>query len=220
LNILPRINICGGLTVLCSEIANFLNPQTVAQDALNGRRRVRSSKIICEEMWPLRGFLECPECGKTLTGSASKGRKEYYYYYHCITSCGYRQKAVDINSAFINELQKYTPNSAVVALFKQVVNDVYKQHQKEDKTDKRQFLKEIEEQNKRLSKARELLLSDAIEPSDYKIIKNQCSEAIQQLEVKLIAVSKAVVDIADTLEKACSALTELDKLYENGTIQQ
>jgi hypothetical protein len=42
----------------------------------------------------------------------------------------YRQKAVDINSAFINELQKYTPNSAVVALFKQVVNDVYKQHQK------------------------------------------------------------------------------------------
>jgi len=29
LNILPRINICGGLTVLCSEIANFLNPQNV-----------------------------------------------------------------------------------------------------------------------------------------------------------------------------------------------
>ena len=29
LNILPRINICGGLTVLCTEIPNFLNPQTV-----------------------------------------------------------------------------------------------------------------------------------------------------------------------------------------------
>jgi hypothetical protein len=29
MNILPRINICGGLTVLCFEIANFLNPPNV-----------------------------------------------------------------------------------------------------------------------------------------------------------------------------------------------
>ena len=36
---------------------------------------------------PLRGFFFCPDFGRNLTGSASKGRSNRYYYYHCLSSC-------------------------------------------------------------------------------------------------------------------------------------
>jgi site-specific DNA recombinase len=54
------------------------------QDVINGRsKKVNdATKISCDNMLPLRGFLICPRCGKMLTGSASKGRNSYYYYYH------------------------------------------------------------------------------------------------------------------------------------------
>ncbi|MEO7978051.1 zinc ribbon domain-containing protein [Flavobacterium sp.] len=45
---------------------------------------------ICGCHLPLRGYLLCPECGKLLTGSPSKGRNQYYRYYHCASSCGVR----------------------------------------------------------------------------------------------------------------------------------
>jgi site-specific DNA recombinase len=32
---------------------------------------------------PLRAFVRCESCGRGLTGSWSKGRSEYYAYYHC-----------------------------------------------------------------------------------------------------------------------------------------
>ncbi|MGV8092263.1 MAG: recombinase zinc beta ribbon domain-containing protein [Mangrovibacterium sp.] len=44
--------------------------------------------------------MVCPECGRNLTGSASKGRTSRYYYYHCVSSCGFRQKAELANDIF------------------------------------------------------------------------------------------------------------------------
>ncbi len=48
------------------------------QDVLNGRKKAMPLKMEVDELWPLRGFLLCPKCGKMLTGSASKGRSRYY----------------------------------------------------------------------------------------------------------------------------------------------
>jgi site-specific DNA recombinase len=44
------------------------------QDVLTGRKRELSLKVVCPENLPLRGFILCPECSRTLTGSASKGK--------------------------------------------------------------------------------------------------------------------------------------------------
>jgi len=50
------------------------------QDVLDGKkRRVKSkSKFEAEENFPLRGFLQCPNCGGMLTDSSSKGKSRYY----------------------------------------------------------------------------------------------------------------------------------------------
>ena len=87
------------------------------QDIVDGRKRkLFAPKIVATEQLPLRGFLKCPnlECGRMLTGSASKGRSRYYHYYHCSSSCGCRFHADVVNSAFLAELRKYMPKKQFV----------------------------------------------------------------------------------------------------------
>jgi site-specific DNA recombinase len=154
------------------------------QDILDGKKR-NHHWVKVRDNFPLRGFLTCPDCGKLLTASTSKGRTKYYDYYHCTASCGVRYKAEVVNTALVNELKKYTPHPATLVLYKKVISDVYKSTTSQSKGDKRQLLITIEEQNKRVQKARELLLNDAIEPADYKAIKTESEQAISRAEAKL-----------------------------------
>jgi site-specific DNA recombinase len=76
------------------------------QDVPDGRKRNLPASPFCQrEELPLRGFLTCAKCGKTLTGSASKGRSARYYYYHCKGSCNERFKAPEANEQFYNLLR-------------------------------------------------------------------------------------------------------------------
>ncbi|WP_139125756.1 recombinase family protein [Arcticibacter eurypsychrophilus] len=63
------------------------------QDVLDNKRRKIGLKAVQTDNLPLRGFLICPSCNRQLTGSASKGRNSYHYYYHCKYPCKIRFNA-------------------------------------------------------------------------------------------------------------------------------
>src|SRR5699024_12377160 len=44
------------------------------------------------------------------SGSASKGRTSRYYYYHCVSSCGFRQKAELANDIFEKSMRQFALN--------------------------------------------------------------------------------------------------------------
>jgi hypothetical protein len=77
------------------------------QDVLDGRIKKQRTKMVVDDNLPLRGFLICPKSGRMLTGSASKGRTQYYHYYHCSSACGVRHKAPDANAKIVDEIRKY-----------------------------------------------------------------------------------------------------------------
>ena len=55
----------------------------LVQEYMSGKRRLKVSFMRSEE-FPLRGFMDCPECGRKLTASASRSRnKSLHFYYHC-----------------------------------------------------------------------------------------------------------------------------------------
>jgi site-specific DNA recombinase len=193
-----------------------------AQDVLNGRGRKKISKpkIVSEDLLPLRGFVNCPKCNRALTGSASKGRNQYYYYYHCLPSCGFRQKAEVMNAAFLLELKKYVPHHAVAELFKSIIQDVNKNQTQNSNNERRHVINQIEEQNARVTKSRNLLLADAIEPADYKLIKAEAEEKINSLEARIAAYNVAVKNIDKILNTAAGAISSLDLLYETGNTKQ
>jgi hypothetical protein len=105
------------------------------QDFLDGRKKIFRTKIEAEEILQLRGYLICPNCGKLLTGSASKGRSSYYYYYHCLASCGVRFKAEDTNSLFLRELSKFVPKPGMLEAYKRVIDGGYRLRTKSQRED-------------------------------------------------------------------------------------
>lgn len=54
-----------------------------AQAVLSGRAIATAPQRRAHPDSPLRGFVRCALCDRGLTGSWSKGRREYYAYYHC-----------------------------------------------------------------------------------------------------------------------------------------
>jgi len=79
---------------------------------------------------------------------------------------------------------------------------------------------QLEDANKRLSKARELLLCGNIEAEDYRTIKAECEEKINRLVVKLTASVKDTTNIESLWDKAISNISNLNVLYEKGTVTQ
>lgn len=191
-----------------------------AQDALDGRKRSARTTIDSNENLPLRGFLECPNCKETLTGSGSKGRSEIYYYYHCNSKCGFRIRVEDLHKMFVGELKKYMPDPAVNELFKEVIHDVNNNQTKYLSQDRKQLLLQIGEQSAQMSKLRELLLNGTIEPSDYKLMKADIEDKMNKLELRLSTASATVKNIENTLNEAAMALSQLDMLYLLATTKQ
>lgn len=190
------------------------------QDVLDGRARVYKPKVVANATLPLRGFLICPNCNRILTGSASKGRTLYYSYYHCSGGCPSRFKAEEVNDQFVDELRKYVPNAAAVETFKKCVSVAYKDQSKIQQDDKKQLLTQLKEQQDRLAKARELLLTGDIDPADYKIIKTENERKITILEAKLAEFSGQSDSVMGYINDALNNLSNLDNLFTTGTIER
>ena len=193
------------------------------QDVLDGKKRKErpSTKVISQENLPLRGYLTCPKCDRMLTGSASKGKYSLYYYYHCISSCGFRYRADGANNAFVNELKKFKPHPGVVHLYKLIIGSAYKKQSAQQQNGSKQLVNEIRKLNDRLSKARELLLEGDIDAGDYRAIKVECEEKLNRLEAQLAEATthtKATMSIDKLLDKAVSTLSQLDVIYSQADV--
>ncbi|WP_179415422.1 recombinase family protein [Mucilaginibacter sp. E4BP6] len=188
------------------------------QEVLEGRRRWqdKGTKIVSMDMLPLRGFLNCSACSRTLSGSASKGRTQYYHYYHCSSICGYRQKAEDVNETFVSGLKEYILNPLATDLFKAVIIDAYSNASQNVRINKKQYIDQITVATNKLTKARELLLNGDLDASDYKIIKTESEHQVEVLEAKISDLNKDFIkpqDLATIVDGAIDTLTKIDVIY-------
>ncbi len=190
------------------------------QDVLDGRKKVQRTKIFVDDNLPLRGFLICPQCGRLLSGSASKGRTKYYHYYHCTGGCDFRHSAIDLNEKIVDKIGEYVRPIPKLKLYKEVIVNRYNEKTKAQKGDIKQIKLQLQEENKRLSKARELLLCGDIEAEDYRIMKSEIETRITRLEAKLTGSISDSENIEPLWDKAISSISNLDSLYENGSITQ
>ena len=68
------------------------------QAILDGRLEITAPRQRNDLDFPLRGYVRCEACGNLLTASWSKGRSDYYAYYHCRGRCGARRASAKRNS--------------------------------------------------------------------------------------------------------------------------
>ena len=189
---------------------------------LDGNKRIErpNTKVLSDENLPLRGFLICPECGRNLTGSASKGRTNRYYYYHCISSCGFRQKAKVANDIFEKGMHQLKLNSTASGIVKKLLLDNYKKFVQNPFDEKKQIAQEIDRWNSRLSVARNKLLAETIDDEEFLEIKKECKDRIECLEEQLSKDGSDIkkVDIEKSLDKALRYIESIPKLYSEGEI--
>jgi site-specific DNA recombinase len=194
------------------------------QDVLNGKKRVEKTKVHSPDMLPLRGFIKCSRCSRTLCGSASKGRKGYYYYYHCSSACGCRYKAEEVNAVFADQLAEYEVKDKLTTLFSTVITDIYYKQFGNQTDNRAELAKEINRLNERLSKARELLLCGDLDGAEYKEIKSETEgkrEVLESQLAELIGNKKAIERIEPLLDRSMDKLTRLSALYlQSGTYEK
>ena len=192
------------------------------QKILDGNKRVElpKTKILSDVNLPLRGFLVCPKCGRNLTGSASKGRNNRYYYYHCLPSCGFRKKAEVANLIFEEGLQQLNINDIMKKYLKKIFIDNYKTFVKSPTNQKKLISDEIDQLNSKLSIARNKLLAGIIDDEDYIEIKKELKEKIEKLEEQLGKDDSETnaVNIDVLVEKGLESITNIGKLYKEGGI--
>jgi DNA invertase Pin-like site-specific DNA recombinase len=97
------------------------------QTVLSGRVPSTAPRKRAHPDFPLRAFVRCESCGRGLTGSWSKGRNEYYAYYHCRPGC----RAVNITKGkleglFADELALLQPTPGYMRLLKESVLQIWK----------------------------------------------------------------------------------------------
>ncbi len=109
------------------------------QDVLNGRKRKFPTRQTAKEELPLRGYLQCKQCGRKLTGSASKGNGGKYFYYHCQHGCKERFKAEVANKEILKEFVLISSNNGVIKILKESL-EAHMRLSKSDKVQQKEKL--------------------------------------------------------------------------------
>ncbi|WP_416194665.1 recombinase family protein [Sediminibacterium sp.] len=195
------------------------------QRVLEGNKRKARKELVqldTNPEFPMRGFLICPDCSRMLTGSTSKGRGGFYHYYHCNLGCKCRFKTEIVHTEFEKELKRLLPHRSegLESLAEVLLLNLHKAYGNQRQDNSRQLMDEIRKQNDRLSKARELLLSDDIDATEFKIMKMDCEKRIIQLESDLTD-AKSNYSSAHSLEllfkRVVHIIPQLDTLYHTSS---
>ncbi|GGH25144.1 integrase [Sphingobacterium alkalisoli] len=192
------------------------------QDVLDGRKRNPNNKpkVVCDDMLPLRGFLECPQCSKLLTGSASKGRNQYYYYYHCSSQCGIRFKAELANNEFIDYLKTFVPKPGILDVCTKEIVAQFKTENHMVQKERRRLIEEMDVCNKRLSNARILRVEGELDEGDFNALKEDINAKMNSIEATLGRLSGKSREINEIIEESLNQIAEINKFYETSTLER
>lgn len=208
---------CGFITVPAYEsdklqIIKGLHEEIISEElfkrvklVLTGRQRAQYLKVQFNPILPLRRLLQCPLCGKKLTGSRSKGKLKHYYYYHCSKGCSYRIRADYLNGLFSLEIQKMHCSEKLSTQFKTNAEILYEKKFGKAHIDQKNIFSSIDQITERLVRAKTLAVENKITSEDFQLIKTDCERKINLLGLEIknstVIISKANDIIADAMKK-------------------
>ena len=117
-----------------SQIVMGLHPPLVsekiyyrANDVLEGRRRNMRFHDDKSDLYPLKGFLECPIHNRVLTayGARSKTGKIHHYYLCSVDKCKQRHKIKDVHESLEDILSKISFSAQIVNLYKKTLEKLF-----------------------------------------------------------------------------------------------
>ncbi|MDE3153469.1 MAG: zinc ribbon domain-containing protein [Acidobacteriota bacterium] len=192
------------------------------QALLDGRLEITAPRQRSDPDFPLRGYVRCDACGTPLTASWSKGRSEYYAYYHCRGGC----RAVNISKAtledlFVDELKRLQPTPGFMRLVKDRVLHAWR----DLKSDAQRQLVENERRRKairqKLDRLDEAFLFDrTIDIETYDRHRDRLSEELTLAQMDRYATELEELDVEGILTFAERVLPSASNLWVQSSLNQ
>ena len=185
------------------------------QDILDGRKKKLPNKFqTVRDEFPLRGYLTCPQCKRTLTASASTGRAGgKFFYYHCSNGCKERHKALDINKNFVGHLQEYNNSPKYMELFAEILKGNLKNCNNTGKKEADKITTSIAKLKMRLKNAKDMMLDGEFSAGDYKAMKIEIEEELEKMNREEMQIRQGIENYDTKIDECLDLLLNLDKYY-------
>jgi site-specific DNA recombinase len=192
------------------------------QDNLEGRKRRPAARKDFNEDFPLRGFVICDCCGRSMTAAWSKGKTRHYAYYRCETrGCEAKSKSVSrekMEAGFGEIMKSLQPVQSLFGLAKAMLRDAWdlrltQAHKEKD---------ELQRQQKDVERQIEGLLDRVVEATSASVV-SAYEARIERLERdKIVLAERATTSVPpkgrleDCIELAMRFLSSPWSIYKNG----
>ena len=189
------------------------------QDVIKGSRPLNTTKNTCRAEFPLRGFLRCCKCGKTLTGSTGLGKlKRKYYYYHCTKGCSEIYPTKRVHDAFEEVLRSVAAKKEMMDLFEQILKAYFEQTSDERTERMKKLQSQIDKNKERVNKALQMMLDGEIAAADYKSIKSRYDDVNTTLIRQRASLELDNISYSGKIGGSFNLLRNLDKFYNEASI--
>ncbi|MCW3162641.1 recombinase family protein [Chryseobacterium oryctis] len=174
-----------------------------------------------DEALPLRGFLMCPVCGKTLTGSGSKGRGgiNTFFYYHCTRYCSTRFKAREVNALFEELLSEMSIEEEQKSVYKSILAERFSERQEDKKTVLGSLHREKDNLYKRLEMAEDSFFEQKIDASAFNSMKQRIDNRLAEIKMELQEAQHKERFFEKHLNEGIGFLRGVDTVYKSGSAE-
>jgi site-specific DNA recombinase len=191
------------------------------QDVLNGRKRDLPAFEYQKDIYPLRGYLQCKQCGRPLTASASTGKLGgKFHYYHCQKGCKERFKVALANEQVENMIHETTTLAPTALLLSMMLKDFAKENQDANTIELKKIDEQIKKLQKRMDNAQTLMLDGEFSLADYKTMKTNLEADLDSLQAKKLALPETNSERDKFLAFCLENIETLGKAYTNGTVRE
>lgn len=184
-----------------------------AQHRINQTKRHQKIKI--SEDLPLRGLVFCEACKKPLTGSKSKGKLKYYWYYHC-GDCRVNHNRDKSHGQFMEILSKCNWSKSDLDAFAKVAEDDRKEMMKNRNSKIYKLRNQIKKKENEINSLEEKYLMDRISDETYQKWWNIFRQDLSKIQSDLDTLESLDDRVYDAFLDNLEALTSLTHLFESG----
>jgi len=184
-------------------------------------KNFQKPKTKIHEEFPLRGIIYCPICGNKLTAAFSTGRSKKYPYYRCSTKgCEYRSKnKYEVENSFNSYLKKLTPKNHILGLFKNSMEDIWKENNKLENNNIKILNNKIKQLDNKIDYIIELHSKSLIDDDDFTNRYNKLKTEKQNIEIALSENVNNFKNIDNYLDFGIGILKDLKKFWVNSSLE-
>jgi site-specific DNA recombinase len=191
------------------------------QAILNKKSVGKHNKIKEWNELPLRGKLECTQCGKTLTGSGSRSRNgNRYFYYHCEDGCKERHSANSVNEKIEKLISLVEVPIEYAELLKVTIRSIIEKDEGANKQDKNALQKRLTILKEQEDNLDESFLSNRIDSEKYNRLSEKIKVEIINVQDQLSSIKIDNREIDNLIENGVQALQNFSKTYKTVDIYE